>query len=158
MARPTGKTNFLGRIKAFELYAAGMRKIQIAKEVGVSRGAVSEWSRKDRWDQRLAEGDKRVGDAVDFVKGNETAAAIARLRGKLMQRINELELMCGPGAPPQVRLKAIEQWIKLAVSDKLLAESTKPSTPAISGLTLEDDLGDVGSDSEYGQEPAADPA
>lgn len=156
MPRPTGKTNFLGRLKAYELYAAGMRKAEIAREVNVTRGAVSEWCRKDRWDERLAGGDKRAADAVDFVRGNEVAATIARLRSKLMQRVNELELLCGPGAQPHVRLKAIEQWIKLATSDKLLAESTK-AIPTAAPLTLEDDLDGVrvgGHSSDHQGDPA----
>ncbi len=118
MGRPKGPPNVAARLRGFELYAAGLRKSDIARELGVTRAAVTDWSHKDEWEARLNPGLAEA--AADFATTNQTAAALVRLKGQVSKRINELELLCGPSHHPTVRLRAIAMWLKLAGVDSAI--------------------------------------
>src|SRR5688572_23669337 len=120
LGRPKGPPNVAARLRGFELYAAGIKKSDIARELGVTRAAVTNWSHLDEWEARLNPGLAEA--AADFATTNQTAAAIMRLRSQTSKRINELELLCGPSHHPTVRLRAIGMWLKLAGVDSALPE------------------------------------
>lgn len=137
MGRPTGKANLTGRLRAFELYAAGLKKADIARELNVTRAAVTTWARKDSWEDRLTADYREAERAVDFVKGEEVAHILATLKSRMKKRLNELEILCSPSAQPATRLAAIRLWLKLAGIDE---GSLNPVKLEPKPLTLTDDL------------------
>ena len=137
MPRPPGGKDLLRRAKAYEMYAAGLKKADIAREIGVTRPAVSAWARQDRWDERLAALVNRASDAAEWSTENALAKAMASLRLRLARRIEELEGLCGPGNHPSTRLNAIKLWLQMAGADKgTLVEPAKHDP----GISLIDDL------------------
>lgn len=132
--------NLATRLKAYELYAVGLKKSEIARELGVTKACISQWSQADSWDGRLAETVRRAETAVDLVLGDQVAAVLTRLRGKLAARVAELERLCSTAEKPATRLSAISLWFKLADVKQVIPNPTKPTTPAT--LELIQDLVD----------------
>ncbi len=130
----TRTKDYARRLRAFELFAAGVKKADIAAGLGVSRMAVTKWSREDTWDDRLQSNFQRAEEAADFSTTTTVAAAIARLRGSLGKRLEELERMCGPTtSDARVRLAAIRLWFDLVATSsripELLGSTTTATTP-----------------------------
>lgn len=129
MGRPTGKTDYQRRLKAFEMYAAGIKKVEIARELGVTRPAVGAWAAKDRWDERMTTIVTRAEEALNHGEGNEVVATLKTLRGRLATRIAELETMCDKSSPPATRLQAIKMWFTLAGVVRGIPNPAAPTTP-----------------------------
>jgi hypothetical protein len=117
------------------MYASGFKKAAIAETVGVTRAAISNWSKRDRWDERLGAAVQTAERAAQFATQDALAATLAELQARLGQRLVELNLLCGPSQDPRVRLQAIAQWIRLAKD--LEGKVVKPTTPGT--LSLIDD-------------------
>jgi len=108
------------------MYAAGMRKSEISREIGVTKAAVGNWCKKDRWDEKLSNVIASAEDAVNHVLGNEIAQALAGLRKRLTARLAALELLCQSNNE-FTRLKAIEMWFKLAGIKQLMPNPVEPA-------------------------------
>jgi hypothetical protein len=117
------------------MYASGFKKSAIAEAVGVTKAAVSNWSKRDRWEERLGAAVQTAERAAQYATQDALAATLAELQARLGQRLVELNLLCGPSQEPRVRLQAIAQWIKLA--KELEGKVVKPATPGT--LSLIDD-------------------
>lgn len=113
MPRPKGPANLQGRLRAFEMFAAGMTKAAIARELGVTRACINDWRKKDLWAERLDTTVKVAQEAVDHALGNEIAEVIATLRGRLKLRIAQLERLCD-SPRDETKLRAIQAWLQLA--------------------------------------------
>ena len=113
MPRNPGPANLQGRLRAFEMFAAGMRKAEIARELGVTRACINDWRKKDLWAERLDSTVKNAQEAVDHALGNEIAEVIATLRGRLKLRIAQLEKLCD-SPKDETKLRAIQAWLQLA--------------------------------------------
>ena len=124
---------FSRRLRAYELFAGGTGKSAIALELGVSRAAVSQWCKMDRWDERLAGTIEQAEQAVEFRIGDQVAKALAELRNKLGLRIRELEALCHSG-DSRVQLAAIREWLRLAGVKQALPN---PALPASTPRSLE---------------------
>ena len=135
---PKGKVDYARRLKAFELYASGMKKAAIAQELGVTRQCIHGWASQDKWDTRLYDATIKAEAAVDFTLENTVAEILNEMRGKLRKRLAELEALCAPTMDPSIRLRAIEKWFKIAGMERALPNPGQPSTPK--GLELIDDL------------------
>lgn len=129
MPRPKGPSDVTRRLRAYEQYAAGMRKSEIAKELGVTKASVGNWCKKDRWDERLSNVIEKAEEAVSHVMGNEVAAALAKLRQRMSTRLASLELLC-QATNESTRLKAIELWFKLAGIKQIIPSPTEPAKGA----------------------------
>jgi predicted transcriptional regulator len=129
VGRPSGKTDYQRRLKAFEMYAAGVKKVEIARELGVTRPAVGAWSVNDKWDERMTNIVNRAEEALNHGEGNEVANTLKVLRDQLSKRIGELEDMCRPSSPPAVRMQAIKMWFTLAGVTRGIPNPTAPTTP-----------------------------
>lgn len=114
MPRPRGRIDYTRRIRAYELFAAGLRKADIARELGVTRVTIGNWAKADRWDERQQSVVVRAEEAVDHVVGNAVAEALASLRGRLRKRVEELETLCAAAVHPATRIAAIKLWFELA--------------------------------------------
>ena len=144
------------RVRAMEMFAGGMNKSAIARELGVARQNVVRWAHRDHWDERLGQpapparvmssgeleqASKDGDELARAVTGNLVAATLVKLRTKLGERVVELEALCGPTSSPTVRLRAIEVWLKLAGVRQIMPD---PSVPAEAmtqrDLQLLDDL------------------
>ena len=146
MGRPVGNQNLVARAKAFEMYASGFKKSAIAEATGVTKAAVSNWSKRDRWEERLGAAVQTAERAAQFATQDALAATLAELQARLGQRLVELNLLCGPSQDPRVRLQAIAQWIRLAKD--LEGKVVKPATPGV--LSLIDDYAATPSPSTAG--------
>lgn len=135
MARPRGNENLAKRARAYEMFVAGIRKAEIARELGVTRATVGNWCLKDRWTARMDAIAVGADQAADWASKDAVAATMYRLKSRLPQRVNELEQMCSPGNHPSVRLRAIQAWIKMATDKTLPVEVAKGND-----LQLEEDL------------------
>lgn len=133
-----GTYDYSRRLRGFELYAAGMKKADIAGQLGVSKMAISNWARKDRWDDRLVSLVKRAEEAVDHSVGNTIATTLATLRSRLSRRLDELEALCSAAYPAQTRMSAIRLWFDLA-SNKAFPDPTQ-SASSPGNLELLEDL------------------
>ena len=129
MPRPKGPLDITRRLRAYECYGAGMRKSEIAREVGVTKAAVGNWCKKDRWDDKLNNTIAAAEDAVNHVLGNEIAQALAGLRKRLGARLASLELLC-QAKNEFTRMKAIELWFKLAGIKQLVPNPIEPAKGA----------------------------
>jgi len=138
MARPKGAVDYARRSKAFEMFCSGVRKADIAKELGVTRPAVQSWSKKDHWEERLFGIVNRAEEALNNTVGNQVAATLERLRTKMGSRITELEALCQPSNHPSVRLQAIKLWLELAGIKRAIPNPTDPTTAK--SLELIEDL------------------
>ena len=139
MSRPPGKTDYNRRLKAFELYAAGVSKSDIARELNVTRPCVGHWATKDKWEDRLAGIVNRAEEAINATVGNEIADTLLKLRSQMAQRIRELEQLCQPSNSPNARLQAIKLWLTLAgIGNRGIPNPTDPTTPK--SLELIEDL------------------
>lgn len=138
MGRPSGKTDYTRRAKAFELYAAGVKKSDIANELGVTRPCIGSWARKDGWDNKIAGIVNQADAALTFAIGNEVADALKHLRTGVAQRIRELESLCQPSNSPAARLGAIKAWLELAGLKRAIPNPADPTTPK--SLELIEDL------------------
>lgn len=138
IGRPAGKTDYNRRLRAFELYAAGIKKSDIALELGVTRPSIGNWAKKDNWDDRLAGIVNRAEEAINSAVGNEIADTLLRLRSQMSQRIKELEQLCQPSNSPNVRLAAIKHWLTLAGITRAIPNPADPTTPK--SLELIEDL------------------
>jgi transposase-like protein len=125
-------------MRAYEMFATGARKTEIARECGVTKTTVTNWSRDDRWEQRLADVVSQANAAADHAVGEELAQALAQLKRQARKRIMELELLCGPSAKPETRIRAIQLWLKLAGLDRAIPTPTDPASPR--SLELIEDL------------------
>lgn len=137
MARPRGPRMLARRLRAFELYSSGIKPIEIARELGVTRQTVSYWSRQDKWDVRLSEVIHRAEEALSHVLGDQVAHILKSLRARMGARVGELEGLC-QSRNEHVRLKAITAWLKLAGVDQAVPSPTDPTNPR--SLELIEDL------------------
>lgn len=138
MGRPAGPKDYNRRLKAFELYASGIKKSDIAQELGVTRPCIGTWAKNDRWDERIAGIVSRAEEAVNHVVGNEVADTLAKLRTQMAQRVRELEQLCQPSNKPTTRLQAIKYWLELAGIRRAMPNPADPTTPK--SLELFNDL------------------
>lgn len=138
MARPAGPTDYTRRLKAFELYAAGVKKADIASELGVSRPCIGNWASKDKWQEKIEGIVNQADAALTFSIGNEVADALKHLRTGVAQRIRELESLCQPSNAPAARLGAIKAWLELAGLKRAMPNPGDPTTPK--SLELIEDL------------------
>lgn len=129
MPRPRGPLDVTRRLRAYECYASGMRKSEIAKEVGVTKAAVGAWCKKDRWDEKLNNTIQQAEAAVNHALGNEVAQALVGLRRRLTARLSALENLCQSNNE-LTRLKAIEMWFKLAGIKQLMPNPVEPAKGA----------------------------
>lgn len=129
MGRPAGPTDYNRRMKAFEMFSSGIRKADIAKELGVSRPAIGLWAKKDKWDERLSRIVSRAEEALNHTIGNQVSQSLERLRTKMGSRLTELEILCGPSSHPTVRLQAIKLWLNLAGISRAMPNPADPTTP-----------------------------
>lgn len=120
------------RLRAYELYLEGMKKIEIARDLETTKQVINHWSKVDRWDDRI----KMASQAADMITDNALANTLADLRRKMVRRVAELEVLCGE-PDPRVRLAAIQAWLKLAGIEKL--NNLPPSANRPVGLELLDD-------------------
>lgn len=119
------------------MYAGGMKKAEIARELGVSRPCIQNWARNDKWEERLYRVATQAEAALDFTLGNQVADVLNEMRAKMRKRVSELELLCSPANHPSTRLRAIQTWLKLAGIDRALPDPTAPTAPV--NLKLIDD-------------------
>ena len=124
---------------AYELYATGMRKASIARELGVTKATIGNWSRADQWEGRLSDIVNLANDAANHAVGEELAHGLARLKAQTSRRIAELESLCGPSNHPSTRIRAIQLWLKLAGMDRALPTPTDPGSTS-RNLELVEDL------------------
>ena len=106
-----------------------MRKSEIAREVGVTKAAVGNWCKKDRWDEKLSNVIASAEEAVNHVVGNEIAEALVGLRKRLKARLAALELLCQSNNE-YTRMKAIEMWFRLAGIKQLMPNPVEPAKGA----------------------------
>lgn len=115
--RPTGakkEQNRLKRLRAFELYAGGQKRAEIARTLGVTKASVGAWAKIDDWDGRLGVIAARAAEAVDFTLQETVADISAKIRGKYLQRLQELDYLCTSAtSSPQVKIAAIKAWFDL---------------------------------------------
>ena len=125
--RPRGDANRLKRLRAFELYAGGVKRSAIATDLGVTKAAVTGWAKKDRWDERLAQIAAQAQTAVDFTVGETIADVALKIRSKYEQRLRELDHLCTSSlTPPQARISAIKAWFE--IGQKVQPDAFKPLT------------------------------
>ena len=129
MARPRGKPDYARRLKAFEMYSSGLKKKEIARELGVTPPAIGNWSKRDRWDERLAQLVSRADEAINSAGVNKVAGALAYLHDQVATRVKELEVLCGVTQAPATRLQAIKLWLTLAGVNRALPNPVDPTTP-----------------------------
>ena len=127
------KSDAVKRLGAYQRYLEGARKVEIARELEVTKQVVNHWSKVDRWEERI----RASSMAADLVTDNALANALADLRRKAQERIRQLEILCLE-EDPRVRLAAIQAWLRLAGIEKLA--SLPPSTSMPAGLELIDDV------------------
>ena len=138
MGRPPGNTDYNKHLRAFEMYCSGVRKSDIASELGVTRPAVGSWAKKHHWDERVAAIVNRADEAVSNATGNKVAATLVRLQDAMASRVTELEALCMPSNTPAVRLQAIRLWLDLAGIKRAFPNPANPTTPK--SLELIEDL------------------
>lgn len=107
-------------MRAYEMFVAGMKRTDIARELGVTRMTISNWARSDSWVGRLEGIVAGANDAANLASSDIIAGALARLKTRMNQRVTELEGLCSPAQHPTVRLRAIQLWLKLAGIDRAL--------------------------------------
>ena len=129
MSRPRGPSDITRRLRAYECYAAGMRKSEIAREIGVTKAAVGNWCKRDQWDVKINNTIASAEEAVNHVLGNEIGQALVGLRKRLTARLAALELLCQSNNE-FTRLKAIEMWFKLAGIKQLMPNPVEPAKGA----------------------------
>lgn len=125
-------------MRAYEMFATGAKRSEIAREMGVTKATITNWSREDRWEERIGEVVQHANAAADLAVGEEIAQGLARLKKQVARRIQELELLCGPSARPETRIKAIQLWLKLAGLERAIPTPTDPTGPK--NLELVEDL------------------
>ena len=125
MGRPLGGSNYTGRLRAYEMYASGMAKASIAREIGVTKAAVGQWCKKDLWDERLNRTVQNANEAVDHTLGNEVAAVLTVLRKRMASRISELEALCH-SKDDSTKLQAIKTWFVLAGIKQAIPNPIEP--------------------------------
>lgn len=139
--RPTGigaLTNAAKRLRAYELYMQGMKKAAIAETLGLSKPAISNWARKDRWDMRLQTLKERVEEQATLISQTSLAAILADMQMRLRVRLAELETLCGPANPqPSARIQAIRTWFQIVKELEALAP---PKSEEIPIAAFTDDL------------------
>lgn len=112
--RPRSDTNRIRRLRAFELYAGGGKKSEIAKTLGVTKASVGAWAKNDTWDERLTSLAARAQEAADHVLGETIADVVTKVRAKYDQRLRELDLICISAlTPPNAKISAIRAWFDL---------------------------------------------
>lgn len=125
MAAPRKGSNLTAKLRAYEMYASGMRKAEIARELGLTKACIGAWAKLGMWDSRLSDIVSSANAAADLEAGGELAAALAQLKRMAARRVAELELLChAPDAP--TRMKAIQLWLKLAGMDRAIISPTNP--------------------------------
>jgi len=137
MPRKPGPPNLQGRLRAFEMFSAGMRKADIARELQVTRACINDWRKKDLWEERLGAAVAGANAAVDHALGNEIAEVLAVLRTKLKLRISQLEQLCN-SPRDGTKLRAILAWFQLAGIKQGIPNPTDTKGPA--NLQLIQDL------------------
>ena len=129
--------NLATRMKAYELFSAGVKKSDIAREFGLTRAAITRWSKQDSWSDRRAEVVRHASSAADLVVGDQVSAVLIRLRNRLATRVDQLETLC-VSDKPNVRLSAIMAWFKLAGITQAIPSPVQPDKAA--SLELIQDL------------------
>lgn len=138
--RPSGVMALAGaakRLRGFEMYMSGIRKSDIAKNLGVTPAAVGNWSKADNWDLRLQSLKSRVKDQAELISQTSLAAILADMQIRLRQRVAELESLCGPAVHPTTRLAAIRTWFQVT---KELEQLAPPKATDIPASAFIDDL------------------
>lgn len=111
------------------MYSSGLKKKEIARELGVTPPAIGNWSKRDRWDERLAQLVSRADEAINSAGVNKVAGALAYLHDQVATRVKELEALCGGSQSATTRLAAIKLWLTLAGVNRALPNPTDPTTP-----------------------------
>ena len=137
MPRPRGPKQLARRLRAFELHAAGVTRSEIARELGVTRQAITHWGKIDRWDDRMSEMVHRAETALTMHLGDQIAHILKSLRSRMGQRVAELEGLCS-SRNEHVRLKAISAWLRLAGVEQAIPNPVSPIETGI--LSLVEDL------------------
>lgn len=112
------------RLKGYSLFLQGNSYNDIARELGVTKSSVGRWATQDRWKDRVGKVEQNAKDLLEVMVGNEIKDAIEFFRGRIQNRIVELDALCRRG-----NLQAILAWLNRAgVPDKHApAEEVKPS-------------------------------
>ena len=118
--------NLSTRLKAYELFAAGVKKSDIAREFGTTRATITRWSKVDRWSDRMLDVVRNAASAADLIVGDQVGAILVHLRTKLARRVEQLEALCSSAEKPATRLQAIALWFKLAGITQAIPDPTKP--------------------------------
>jgi predicted transcriptional regulator len=143
------------RLRAFELYAGGSKKSEIANVLGISKAAVGGWAKRDSWDDRLSALAARAQDAADHTIGETIADVVTRIRAKYDQRLRELDHLCtSPLTPPNTKIAAIKAWFELG--QRVQPDAFRPASDP-RNLELIQDLIDAPTDAVPAVAPAADP-
>lgn len=127
MPRPIGN-NLNSKLRAYDMWVGGMSKTAIARELGVTKAAISQWAKADNWDHRLASVVHEATAAVDLALGDQIAQTVAHLRSRLQRRIAELEQLCSAAERPATRLAAIQLWFRLADVKQAIPNPATPTT------------------------------
>jgi transcriptional regulator with XRE-family HTH domain len=130
------------------MFVAGMKRAEIARELGVTRATIGNWAKSDAWEGRLESVVDSANRAADFATSDIVAASLMRLKSQMTRRVAELEALCSPANHPSVRLRAIQLWLKLAGIDKAMPDPINPKTET--DLHLVEDLIDQGDDARVG--------
>ncbi len=130
--------NLSTRMKAYELFSAGVKKSDIARELGVTKTAISRWSKLDNWTERMSKIVQQAESAADLAVGDQVAAVLITLRNRLAHRVQQLEYLCSSAATPPSRLAAIALWFKLAGIKQAIPNPAQPQSEG--SLALIQDL------------------
>lgn len=156
--RPAGVlalTNAAKRLRAYELYLSGMRKTDIADNLGVTKAAVGNWSRKDNWDLRLQTLTNRVSEQASLISQTSLAAILADMQIRLRARVAELESLCGPATHPSTRLNAIRTWFNVVKELEALAPPKAAEVPASAFIDDLRQADPVGGPDNAGEQPSS---
>lgn len=119
------------------MFSAGCSKAEISRELGVTRPTITDWSRKDRWDQRLGHAVEKAEQVLETTGVNTVAGILDRIRGKMKIRLDELETLCASPVP-SIRLRAIQLWLKLAGVDRPMPDPIQSSKDPATLKLIED--------------------
>ena len=109
---------------------SGMRKSDIADTLGLTKAAITNWSKRDNWDLRLQSLTNRVQEQASLISQTSLAAILADMQIRLRQRVAELEALCSPATHPGVRLNAIKTWFQVVKELEALAPPKVDQVPA----------------------------
>lgn len=133
----TGKAYRIQRLRAFQLYATGLRSPDIARQLGVSDQAVYTWRKKDSWDAKLEKLTTDAVQAADFATGNVHAEALVKLDSLIPTRLDQLKDLCDdPETPPGTKLGALREWFSLADKYRQQIAESEAVKPVASNIGI----------------------